>query len=263
MSADDLQQRLLAVVAASGSLLRSPQVDDVIPAVLRIARDLVAADGYAIWRLEKHGIWRIRSFDGVSETFANRVVSNESADSSVPFNDPIVVEDVFSSEMVRHRAAAYAEEGIRSIISIPLGPESAATAALVLYYRNPHHFSDVDVETARALGNIAAAALMTAELYDEQRRTREHAAFLARASAALAESLEFETTLHTVARLAVPGIADSCAIHLIDDEDRTFATCCSRRIFVTTSERRRCAPTAPTNRSIGATTRGSMRRHCR
>ena len=38
MSADDLHRRLLAVVAASGSLLRSPQVDDVIPAVQLFAR---------------------------------------------------------------------------------------------------------------------------------------------------------------------------------------------------------------------------------
>ena len=81
MSADDLQQRLLAVVAASGSLLRSPRVDDVIPAILRIARDLVAADGYAIWRLEKN-VWRIRSFDGISHDFANRVVSQPGVSSA-------------------------------------------------------------------------------------------------------------------------------------------------------------------------------------
>jgi hypothetical protein len=35
------------------------------------------------------------------------------------------------------------------------------------------------------------------------------AGFLAQASAALADSLDLETTLNTVARLAVPGIADS------------------------------------------------------
>ena len=40
--------------------------------------------------------------------------------------------------------------------------------------------------------------------------------FLAQASAALADSLDLEVTLTTVARLAVPGIADSCAIHLLD-----------------------------------------------
>jgi signal transduction histidine kinase/ActR/RegA family two-component response regulator len=222
MSADDLQQRLLAVVAASGSLLRSPRVDDVIPAILRIARDLVAADGYAIWRLDTHDVWRIRSFDGVSPAFANRVVtnSNPAGGSSFLFKEPFFVEDVFSSDLLRDRAAAYVDEGIRSILSVPLGGEGPTTAALVLYYRSPHRFTDVEVETSRALGNMAAAALTTAELYDEQRRTREQSALLAQASAALADSLDFETTLNTVARLAVPGIGDSCAIHLIDEDDR-------------------------------------------
>jgi len=222
MSADDLQQRLLAVVAASGSLLRSPRVDDVIPAILRIARDLVAADGYAIWRLDTHDVWRIRSFDGVSPAFANRVVtnSNPAGGSSFLFKEPFFVEDVFSSDLLRDRAAAYVDEGIRSILSVPLGGEGPTTAALVLYYRSPHRFTDLEVETSRALGNMAAAALTTAELYDEQRRTREQSALLAQASAALADSLDFETTLSTVARLAVPGIGDSCAIHLIDEDDR-------------------------------------------
>jgi len=221
MSADDLQNRLLAVVAASGSLLRSPQVDDVIPAVLRIARDLVAADGYAVWRLERQA-WRIRSFDGVSETFANcAVTSNEGAAvSPIQFSDPFIAEDVLAAPELRERLVVYAEEGVRSMMSVPLGPDGAANVALVLYYRTPHRFTDVEVETARALGNMAAAALTTAELYDEQRRTRERAAFLAQASAALSDSLEFETTLSTVARLAVPGIGDSCAIHLIDGEER-------------------------------------------
>jgi len=221
MSADDLQERLLAVVAASGSLLRSPQVDDVIPAVLQIARDLVSADGYAVWRLERQA-WRVRSFDGVSEAFANlAVTSNEGvAASPIRFTDPFIAEDVFSAPALRERLAVYAQEGVRSMMSMPLGPDGAANVALVLYYRAPHHFTDVEVETVRALGNMAAAALTTAELYDQQRRTREHAAFLAEASAALSDSLEFETTLHTVARLAVPRVADSCAIHLLDHDER-------------------------------------------
>lgn len=43
---------------------------------------------------------------------------------------------------------------------------------------------------------------------------------LARASAALADTLDLEITLTTVARLAVPGIADSCAMHLLDSGDQ-------------------------------------------
>ena len=67
----DLQQRLLALVSASGVLLRSPQVADVVPATLTVARDLVTADGYAIWRRERDtNRWRIMSSAGISETFA-------------------------------------------------------------------------------------------------------------------------------------------------------------------------------------------------
>ena len=221
MSADDLQQRLLAVVAASGSLLRSPQVDDVMPAVLQIARDLVAADGYAVWRLERQE-WRIRSFDGISETFANCVVTSSDGvvASPIQFTEPFIAEDVGSAPELRERLAVYRQEGVRSVLSVPLGPDGAANVALSLYYRTPHQFTEVEVQTVRALGNMAAAALTTAELYDEQRRTRDHAAFLAEASAALSDSLEFETTLHTVARLAVPRVGDSCAIHLIDHDER-------------------------------------------
>jgi len=45
-------------------------------------------------------------------------------------------------------------------------------------------------------------------------------AFLAQAGAALADSLDLEITLTTAARLAVPGIADSCAMHLLDSGDQ-------------------------------------------
>ena len=41
-------------------------------------------------------------------------------------------------------------------------------------------------------------------------------AFLARASAELASSLDYQTTLRTVARLAVPEVADWCAIDLLE-----------------------------------------------
>src|SRR5262249_39011042 len=42
------------------------------------------------------------------------------------------------------------------------------------------------------------------------------AAFLAEASAALASTLDYRTTLASVARLAVPAIADWCAVDILD-----------------------------------------------
>jgi signal transduction histidine kinase/CheY-like chemotaxis protein len=42
--------------------------------------------------------------------------------------------------------------------------------------------------------------------------------FLSEASALLAQSLDYETTLSTVAKLAIPFLGDSCVLHLIDPD---------------------------------------------
>ncbi|HEV7589124.1 MAG TPA: MHYT domain-containing protein, partial [Longimicrobium sp.] len=49
----------------------------------------------------------------------------------------------------------------------------------------------------------------------ERRKAERASAFLAEASRVLASSLDYETTLKTVARLAVPELADWCAVDLL------------------------------------------------
>ena len=50
----------------------------------------------------------------------------------------------------------------------------------------------------------------------ESRRTQERLQFLADASKILSASLDYEKTLAEVARLAVPALADWCAVHIVD-----------------------------------------------
>ncbi len=47
---------------------------------------------------------------------------------------------------------------------------------------------------------------------------QQRLAFLAEASATLSSSLDYEATLATVARLAVPTLADWCAVDLLGDD---------------------------------------------
>src|SRR5438477_1579066 len=51
-------------------------------------------------------------------------------------------------------------------------------------------------------------------------RTVAHSAFLAEASNILASSLDYETTLTSVARLAVPRIADWSNVDVVDEDGR-------------------------------------------
>ncbi|HEX5733236.1 MAG TPA: ATP-binding protein [Blastocatellia bacterium] len=53
---------------------------------------------------------------------------------------------------------------------------------------------------------------------DDQKRSEESLRFLAEASAVLASSLNYETTLKSMAQLSVPRIADYCVVDIIDDQ---------------------------------------------
>lgn len=66
-------------------------------------------------------------------------------------------------------------------------------------------------------GEVEATIMITEEV-TEQKRSQQRSAFLAQAGAVLASSLDFEQTLRNVAQLAVPGIADWCAVDLADGE---------------------------------------------
>jgi signal transduction histidine kinase len=63
-------------------------------------------------------------------------------------------------------------------------------------------------------------ALEEAQVRRDKRRQERAQRFLAEAGAALAESLDYQTTLSRVARLAVPELADVCAVELVVEDDR-------------------------------------------
>jgi PAS domain S-box-containing protein len=66
-------------------------------------------------------------------------------------------------------------------------------------------------------GHLANPALPRAIRYAiERQRTEEAQRLLAEASALLAASLDYETTLDRVAHLAVPDLADWCAVHMLE-----------------------------------------------
>jgi PAS domain S-box-containing protein len=222
---EDLQARLMDLAVASASILESPSVDAVLSATIALARDIFSADGYALWRCDAQGAWRVVRAFGISSGFAERVIANNVAHAArhpVPFSEPFICEDVSTAPMIADMRDAYASEGITSMIVFPLVIHGERCGTLVFYSRRRTEFGKVDVQVGAALANLAAAALTTAELYEQQRTAREaadharqQAAFLAEASTALGASLDYEATLKVVAALAVPAIADWCAVDIV------------------------------------------------
>jgi len=93
----DLQNRLVSLVAASSTLFESPEVEDVMPAIIVLARTMIVADGYVIWRLDSRtSRWQIAASWGISDEFARRIISSYHGRpvSSVRFDEPLVARSV-------------------------------------------------------------------------------------------------------------------------------------------------------------------------
>jgi PAS domain S-box-containing protein len=213
--------RLRLLLEASSTLLGSLERETVLPEVLDLARRTLAADAYALWQLDQSsGTWELAIHSGLSQEYVavvGRAISGNTA--SVSFDEPIVAEDIAATEWLtpEHREA-HAAAGTKSMLAVAMRYGERVLGTLTFYYRDLHRFSEAEKSAASLLGNLAAAAIGTAELYETQRRLAEDQSFVAEASALLGSSLHHETTLSNVAALAVPRFADWCSIDMVQED---------------------------------------------
>src|SRR5690606_11304961 len=146
----------------------SPQADEMLSSIVRLAEQFVSADAHAVWRKDSTGTWRIQLSSGLSPEYVRTTVFQPRAESIL--HAPVVVEDIAVEAALHDRYDALSREGVRSMLVIPLNIESQATGTVVFYWRERHSFKEREVHVASALANLAASALRTADLYEHQRR---------------------------------------------------------------------------------------------
>jgi signal transduction histidine kinase/CheY-like chemotaxis protein len=131
---------------------------------------------------------------------------------------PICIADVVADESLASYQPVFAAEEIRALGFFPLVHGGRVIGKFMLYYREPHACDQQEVQLAQTIaGQIAfGIARVRAEL--ELKREHERLSFLARASEALASSLDYQTTLEHVAELVVRELADWCAIDLREED---------------------------------------------
>jgi len=185
----------------------------------------VPADGFAVWRkTPESNVWRIVASYGITAEFAALTASGENGMADAP----IVIEDV--AKVPSDRTKAHKLEGIRSFMSVPLTLRDGITGTITVYFRTLHKFSEDEIARASALAKLTSSAITSSELYRDESRAKARSDFLADASSVLSSSLDVEETLRSVAKMAVPRIADWCAIDLLDDNGSL------RRLTITHSD---------------------------
>jgi PAS domain S-box-containing protein len=205
---------LNVLLEASALLLHAGSEEVLLAQILDLASNLLVADAYGVWRETEDGLlWRRIAQRGLSETYPKTL---ELHGKTLP-PDVWFIEDMENDERAVFQQAVYEREGIRSAMVVPWVVGATTNGAIIYYWKTPRKFSTDDVDYALALSNLSASALNRLELNEQNRRERQRLAFLAEASAMLASSLEYESTLERVAQLAISSMAAWCTVHVAED----------------------------------------------
>ena len=124
-------------------------------------------------------------------------------------NEPVLVENLRAEERFRGHRLLH-EHGVVSGMTVIINPGGEQPFGILgAHTWERRAFTEDDANFLRAVANVLAAVI-------ERERAEEKQRFLADTGALLSSSLDYRTTLASVARLAVPALADWCAVDVLE-----------------------------------------------
>jgi len=175
-SARQRARLLESLVRVSQRINSTVSLDDALDVVTREARALIGVRMCSLMMVDDTGEWLdMRACHGAGERYRTKPrlpVSDSLLGIVVRRRKPMQVENVQVSGRYQNVAIAR-EEGLVSLLAVPLQFEQRAIGALAVYTGEPHQFSDEEVRTLSAYAELSALALEKTRLYDRLVSTEE------------------------------------------------------------------------------------------
>jgi signal transduction histidine kinase/ActR/RegA family two-component response regulator/putative methionine-R-sulfoxide reductase with GAF domain len=220
--------------AFTGALAQAISWTDVVEVVVDMAMSAAGARTGGLWMISADGAAAslLRSVGPVGPTPEHFTNVPLDAPARMPMLDtirsgtPIWIESCNQMEesypAVAHVFAKSGQES--SLACLPLFAQGRCIGGLSLNYEGVRRFDDSERAFLQVVAWHSAQALERSRLYAAEKSERAAAEaserrskFLANAGTILASSLDLGSTLSSVARAAVPGVADWCIVELADE----------------------------------------------
>jgi len=217
-AARHLGDRLTRLARVTAELVTADTVEAVTKIVITHSADAVGATMASLTLRDGTETLRLVGLRGGDEGDAEQWASFP-LDSRTPVSDVVRT----GQRLVLTGAAEIAERypesdrGERSIVCLPLKVSTRTIGAIGLSFPGTRSVESAELEFFEILGDTCAQALDRIAAQEEAAKQTAKLVFLADAATELSSSLDYQTTLARVARLAVPTFADWCAIDLVED----------------------------------------------
>jgi len=222
-SSREALETALRLQRAADALISARTPEEVLDSVLTEGVRAAEARGGLIATLSDDGEWldvvASRGYDDrYIEPFRRFPLAGD-----FPLSEAVRTGEGVFLRSERERDERYPELAGRSqpghaLVCLPLVGEHGPMGGLVFSFSSDQEFTPARRALKLALARQVALALERAHLAVAEQALREKLSFLGEATALLTSSLELERTLQSLIQLAVPLLADWCAIAMLVEE---------------------------------------------
>jgi signal transduction histidine kinase len=165
-----VKARLLeALAGVSKTVNTALHLDEALQAITREAAALVGAKLSSLMLLDPDGQWlRLRASHGAGGAYTSKPplsVEESFVGVAVRRKRPLQLENVQESNQYQHGEIAR-QEGVVSLLSVPLVFSGAAIGALNVYTGHRYSFSNEEIRVLSAFADLSALAIERARLYE-------------------------------------------------------------------------------------------------
>jgi len=207
------------VTRAASSSLQLKEVLDLITRTLPEVMNLKAA---TIRLLDNSGEnLELAAAYGLSERYLGRgPVDMETNIKEALQERPVAIYDVSSDARVYYRREAQ-DEGIKSMLTLPIVVRSRTIGILRLLTAEPRHFSQQDIDFAAALAEQCGIAIENARMYGRQYKEAKYLQALQDIAKAASSTLSVQEVMNLIVqRIAHAMNTDAATIRLLDASRR-------------------------------------------
>lgn len=221
------ERTLRALDRVSSAALGTGELDTFLPQLMTVLLETVAAvDSVAIFLRDEESVLRVRAAIGLEEEVEARqpVRVGEGFTGTVAARqEPLLLRDASRDPL--GRGSRLRSKGIHALYGVPLLHEGQMIGVAQMGSRTAYDFSEDDQQLLRTMAQRATSLIIQAQLMERlvqdirQRQEAERAqALLVEAGAVLAQSLDVDTTLKSIALLAVTHLSDYCMLDLMRED---------------------------------------------
>jgi len=226
----DRTEELAAVNAIAGVVSRSLNLDDMLGDALDKTLEVVGVEAGGIYLLEEEtGMLNIVVHRGFSPEFVAEIdglaIGEGFSGRVAQSGEALVVRDVSGDP--RLTRGVVQEEGLHSLVVVPLEAKAKVLGTLFTVMRHYREFTDRDVQLLTSIGHQIGVAVENAALYADTRDRLAQLTALQETTTAVAGTLELEKLLGLIVRHAVSLLhAEGGILNMVDwdaGEDQVVA----------------------------------------